>query len=192
MAVLTTLKQLDFEEAVHLTTDGAAFVDFRPIDKYLAGHIPGSLPLVYEAGPGMPSRARDCLPLDLPLILLDAPLVDFSNAAAGLRGKGFSVVGRVDGALDRWRAVKGGLVATDEPANTPDADVMLDVGDPGAIAPQGAFRISVERLWAELDRLEGVERIVIVSGVGVRAALAVGMLERAGVKKVQIWRTRGR
>jgi len=188
--VLTTLKTVDFAEAARLVDEGAAFVDLRPTDKYLAGHIPGSIPLLYEAGPGMPSRARDCLPLDLPLILIDAPRIDMANAAAALRGKGFSVVGKCDNALERWRAERGGLAATDMPPEEPDVDVALDVGDPGARPPDEALRVPVERLWKELDRLEGVGRIVVVSGVGVRAALAVGMLERAGVKKVQIWRSR--
>ena len=189
MAVLTTLKKLDFTDAARLVDEGAAPVDFRPIDQYLSGHIRGSLPLLYEAGPGMPSRARDCLPLDLPLILMDGPRIDFANAAAALRGKGFSVLGKLENALDRWRAERGGLVATDSPGQAPDPDITLDVGDPGSVAPAGSFRVPVELLWRELDRLEGVERIVVVSGYGVRAALAVGMLERAGVKKVQIWRS---
>ena len=192
MAVLTTLKTLDFSEAVRRVDAGAAFVDLRPIDKYLAGHIPASMPLLYEAGPGMPSRARDCLPLDLPLVLIDTPKIDMANAAAALRGKGFSVLGKVDDALERWRAERGGLIATDTPSEPPDVDVALDVGDPGARPPEGALRVSVERLWAELERLDGVGRIVVISGVGVRAALAIGMLERAGVKKVQIWRSAAR
>jgi rhodanese-related sulfurtransferase len=187
--VLTTLKTLDFGDAARLVDAGAAFVDLRPIDKYLAGHIHGSLPLLYEAGPGMSSRARDCLPLDVPLVLIDAPRVDMANAAAALRGKGFTVLGKVDKAVERWRTERGGLVATDMPGEAPDVDVALDVGDPGARPPEGATRISVEKLWADLERLEGVGRIVVISGVGVRAALAVGMLERAGVKKVQIWRS---
>lgn len=192
MPVLTTLKTLDFREATRLVEEGAAFVDFRPVDKYFAGHIPGSIPLLYEAGPGLPSRARDCLPLDLPLVLLDAPRVDMANAAAALRGKGFSVLGKCENALERWRAEHGGLTATDMPSEPPDVDVALDVGDPGARPPEGALRVPVESLWKELDRLEGVGRIVVVAGVGVRAALAVGMLERAGVKKVQIWRSEAR
>ena len=189
MPVLTTLKKLDFADAARLIDEGAAPIDFRPVDQYLAGHIRGSLPLLYEAGPGMQSRARDCLPLDVPMILMGGPRIDFANAAASLRGKGFSVLGKLDDALDRWRAERGGLVVTESPPQAPDVDVTLDVGDPGATAPAGSFRIPIERLWGELGNLDGVERIVVVSGVGVRAALAVGMLERAGVRQVQIWRS---
>jgi rhodanese-related sulfurtransferase len=192
VAVLTTLKTLDFEEASRLVDAGAAFVDLRPIDQYLAGHIPGSIPLLYEAGPGMPSRARDCLPLDLPLVLIDFTGIDMSNAAAALRGKGFSVLGRVENALDSWRASRGSLASTATASSAPDVDVVLDVGDPGSSAPEGSLRIPIERLWAELEQLDGIGRVVVPSGFGVRAALAVGMLERAGVGKVEIWRSPAR
>jgi rhodanese-related sulfurtransferase len=189
MVVLTTLKTLDFEDAARLVDGGAAFIDLRPTDQYLAGHIPGSIPLLYEAGPGLPSRARDCLPLDLPLVLMDQPGIDMANAAAALRGKGFSVLGVVESALERWREARGHLAITDSPSSAPDIDVVLDVGDPGARSPAGSLRIPVERLWGELERLEGIGRVVVPSGMGVRAALAVGMLERAGVRAVQIWRS---
>lgn len=186
MPVLTTLKTLDLADAARLVDDGAGLVDFRPTDKYLLGHIHGSLPLLYEAGPGMPSRARDCLSLEVPLVLMNDARIDMANAAAALRGKGFSVLGKIDKALERWR---DRLVATDVAPEPPDADVALDVGDPGAKPPPGSTRISIENLWPQLERLDGVGRIVVISGYGVRAALAVGMLERAGVKRVQIWRS---
>jgi rhodanese-related sulfurtransferase len=189
MPLLTTLKSLPFDEAARAVDSGAAFVDLRAIKPYLDAHIPGSLALLYEDGPGMPSRARDCLPLDLPLILVDAPDVDLANAAAGLRGKGFAVLGIVKDALVNWRNARGGLVSTVVLASAPD-DAVLDVGDPGAVPPSDALRIPVESLWSELDRLRGVDRVVIAAGYGVRAALAVGMLERADVKRVQLWRSR--
>jgi rhodanese-related sulfurtransferase len=192
VAVLTTLKELDFADAARLVDDGAAFVDLRPVDDYLGGHIRGSLALLYEAGPGLPSRARDCLPLDLPLVLLDAPRVDLANVAAGLRGKGFSVLGIVRDALVRWRAERGSLASTLNASSTPDVDVVLDVGDPGSRAPAGSLRIPVEQLWSQLGGLEGIGRVVVPSGYGVRAALAVGMLERAGVRAVEIWRSKSR
>jgi rhodanese-related sulfurtransferase len=190
MPLLTTLKSLPFDEAARAVDSGAAFVDLRPIKTYLEAHIPGSLALLYEDGPGMPSRARDCLPLELPLILVDAPDVDLANAAAGLRGKGFAVLGIVKDALANWRNARGGLVSTVVLASEPADEAVLDVGDPGAVAPADALRIPVESLWADLDRLRGIDRVVIAAGYGVRAALAVGMLERADVKRVQLWRSR--
>lgn len=187
MAILTTLKKLDFEDARAAVAGGAAFIDLRPTRDYLQSHIPGSIALLYEAGPGLPSRARDCLPLDLSFVLMDGPRVDYANAAAALRGKGFSVLGVVEDALARWRSAGGSLATTEVLHAPPNPDVTLDVGDPGATAPSGAMSIPVESLWSRLDELEGVERIVVAAGYGVRAAIAVGLLERAGVKQVQLW-----
>jgi rhodanese-related sulfurtransferase len=189
VAVLTTLKTLTLADALYDVEAGAAFVDLRPTHDYLAVHTPESLALLYEAGPGMAAWARDCLPLDLRLLLLDVPGVDFANAAASLRGKGFNVLGEVEDPFSQWRTQGRELVTTEVIASPPAGDVILDVADPGASAPPDALRIPVESLWGELERLRGIDRIVIAAGIGVRAALAVGMLERAGVKKVQLWRS---
>lgn len=189
MVLLTTLATLDFDDALADVDGGAAFVDLRATQDYLDAHIPGSIGLLYEAGPGLPSRARDCLPLEQPLILEDARGIDLRNAAAALRGKGFSVLGKVDEPLARWRAARGEPASTEMLFSPPADEVILDVGDPGATAPPGVLRIPIEKLYGELDQLRGVDRIVIASGYGVRAAIAVGLLERAGVKKIQLWRS---
>jgi rhodanese-related sulfurtransferase len=187
--VATTLKTLRFDDAAHEVALGAAFVDLRAIKSYLAQHIPGSLALLYEDGPGMPSRARDCLPLEVPLIILDTPGIDLANAAAALRGKGFNVLGKVHDALESWRSSGRTLSSTEVVAAPPTSDAVLDVGDPGGSAPSDAMHVPIESLWRQLDELRGVSRVVVVAGHGVRAALAVGMLERANVATVQLWRT---
>ena len=190
MPVATTLKTLAFGDALRDVDEGAAFIDLRPTKAYLAEHIPGSMALLYEDGPGMPSRARDCLPLELPLLIEDAPGIDLANAAAALRGKGFAVLGKVEGALAGWRAAGRPLATTEIVGTPPAAEAVLDVGDPGAVAPPDATRIPLESLWQELERLRGIGRVVIVAGYGVRAALAVGMLERVNVTTVQLFRSR--
>jgi rhodanese-related sulfurtransferase len=190
----TTLMELDIERGDALVAEGAAYVDLRDTDSYLDVHIPGSLGLLYEFGPGMATRARDCLPLDLPLLLLSSPEADMSNAAAALRGKGFTVIGRVDDALQRWAAVHGTPAST-EIVEGPDAPegMVLDVADPGVITPEGGGRrIPLDHLWGRAAELAGDEVVVVAAGYGVRAALAVGMLERAGVGEVVFWKTRAR
>jgi rhodanese-related sulfurtransferase len=194
MVVATTCKELVFDEAMHLVEDGAAFVDLRRIDEYLDVHIPGSLALLYEFGPGMAARARDCLPLSLPLILSDPGGLDIDHAANSLRGKGFTVLGRVDDAINRWAQATGGTPASTEVVRAPNAPkgTVLDVGDPGAtVGSPAGMRIPIERLWSRIDDVAGLERVVLAVGYGVRAALAVGILERAGIPDVVFWRTRG-
>src|SRR5918992_898742 len=138
MVATSTLKSLSLEVADAAVDQGAAFVDLRPIRDYLDVHIPGSPALLYEFGPGMASRARDCLPLSLPLVLLDDGGLDLMNAAASLRGKGFTVLGRLEGGVSEWAKAHGAPAST-EVVNAPAKDAtILDVSDPGAPKPPDA------------------------------------------------------
>ena len=192
MPVASTLKELSFDAALELLDDGAAFVDLRPTADYLDVHVPGALALLFEFGPGMATRARDCIPLDVPLVLLEDGRSDLLHAAASLRGKGFSVPGYTTDAINRW-------AETGRPASTEVAEgtrspggVVVDVLDPGGRAPDGALRIPADGLWRRSGEMSGHSRVVVVAGYGVRAALAVGILELAGVAEVVFWSTRRR
>jgi rhodanese-related sulfurtransferase len=182
-----TLRSLEFDEASTAVDAGAAFVDLRSIASYLEVHIPGSLALLYEFGPGMSSRARDCLPLSLPLVLLDLGHGDLGHAAASLRGKGFTVLGQVSDGINRWAAAGGSPVSTEIVSG--NQGLVLDVGDPGARVGENALSVPVDQLWARREELDEEETIVVASGFGVRAALAVGILERFG-HEVAVWHTR--
>jgi rhodanese-related sulfurtransferase len=189
MPTRPSVRKLQFEEAAAAVDQGAAYVDLRPIESYLEVHIRGSLALLYEFGPGMASRARDCLPLSLPLVLLDLEHGDLANAAGSLRGKGFTVLGRVPDGINQWAAAGGSPVSTeivDEKQRR-----VLDVGDPGAEPGESALRIPVETLWGRAAELDEDEAITVASGYGVRAALAVGILERFG-HDVALWHSRAR
>lgn len=189
MVIAKPIKHLDYTGAMHEVAEGAALVDLRPIDDYLDVHIPGSLELLYEFGPGMAARARDCIPLEVPLLLLDEGAGDMTNAAVSLRGKGFTVVGVVADAITQWGEHHGSPASTEiaTRAEPPDGFV-LDVGDPGARRDAADARIPIERLWDRLPEATGHDRVVVAAGAGVRAALAVGMLERAGAREVVFWR----
>lgn len=189
MAVTTTVKRLTFDEALEVVDAGGAFVDLRPTDTYLDAHVPGALDVVFESGPGMSTRARDCLPLSIPYVLLDLGHGDLVLAAAALRGRGFEVVGSVDDALNQW-AGKGRKIASTEVLTGDDAPegTILHVADPGATAPDGAVTIPADDLWPRCDELDRSRPVVVVAGYGVRAGLAVGILERNGFADVALWR----
>jgi rhodanese-related sulfurtransferase len=189
MAVTSQLHALDFDDALAEVDSGGAFVDVRPVQEYLDVHIPGSLELLYEFGPGFAGRARDCLPLDLRLILLDLGYGDPQNAAAALRGKGFDVAGTVSDGINLWASTRGAPISTEVvEGDRASGGIAVDVGDPGAGRCEGARRIPLEHLWEGAEELSGAERVVVVAGVGVRAALAVGILERRGIKEVAYWK----
>lgn len=190
MAIRTSLRRFSYAGAAQEIAHGTLPIDLRPVDDYLDVHIPGSIDLLYEFGPGMASRARDCLPLDAPLLLLDLGAGDLNNAAASLRGKGFTVIGAVDDAINGWASDNGTPASTEIVSGSPPPEVfVLDVGDPGVKVSDPSARIPIERLWGRAGELAGEERVLVAAGAGVRAALAVGMLERSGVKQVLFWRT---
>jgi len=188
MAVTTTVKRLTFDEALEVVELGGAFVDLRPTETYLDAHVPGALDVVHETGPGMSTRARDCLPLSIPYVLLDLGYGDLALATAALRGKGFNVVGSVDDSLNQW-AGKGRRIASTEIVTgaAPDGTI-LHVSDPGAAAPDGAVTIPADDLWPRCDELDRSKAVFVVAGWGVRAGLAVGILERNGFEAVGLWR----
>lgn len=186
-----TVKTLSFSAAMGHVHKGAAFVDLRPVDEYLDVHIPESLSLLYEFGPGMPSRARDCIPLEVPLVLLDLGNGDMSHAAASLRGKGFEVLGKIDDGINEWSKWHGTPASTEVHQGAAPIDgTVLHVGDPGTKPPDGAVVVSIERLWDRATEVSGRGRVYIAAGYGARAALAVGMLERAGATDIVFWKTR--
>ena len=190
MSVTTTLKKLKFSDGLELIDEGAVFIDLRPTEAYLDVHVPGSLDLVYEWGPGMSTRARDCIPLTTPLILIEDGEADMVHAAASLRGKGFNVAGVVDDAVNNW-VKSGGKPASTEvlTAKEPPGGLLLDVADPGAKAPQGATRIPADSLWKRSEEFAAERRVTVVAGYGVRAGLALGILEHAGVRSTVFWKT---
>ena len=190
MPVTSTLRSLPFDEVLANVDAGAALVDLRSIESYLEVHVPGSLEILYEFGPGMAARARDCIPLSVPLILLDLGQGDAGHAAASLRGKGFSVLGSVEDGINQWAAARGVPASTEVIQQPAPGDAVLHVGDPGARAPDGAVHIPIELLWARVGEVAHHDRLTVTAGYGVRAALAVGILERAGVEEVTFWRVR--
>lgn len=184
---VTSSREIGIDEAQHLVEEGAAFVDLRPTAAYLDVHIHGSLALQYEFGPGMAGRARDCIPLEVPLVLLHHGGLDVTEVTAALRGKGFAVLGYVNDGLTAWGNANGAPASTEVvKGSSAPAETVLDVGDPGVRIYPGARLITVEKLWTRTDEIEG-ERVAILAGRGVRASLAVGMLERAGVEEIIFW-----
>ena len=193
MAIATTLRELSFDDALRAVDRGAAFLDLRRVDAYLEVHVPGALSNVYEAGPGFATRARDCIPLDVPLVLADLgdPAADLRRAAASLRGKGFTVLGASRDAINRWAQARGAPASTEIiEGMRASGGILLDVADPGADTIEGAVRIPADRLWARIDEIRDNDRVVGAAGYGVRAALAIGILERFGVKNIAFWKTR--
>lgn len=192
MLSTSTLKHISFSEATRHNDAGAAYVDLRPVREYLDVHIHGSLSLLYEKGPGFQSRARDCIPLKVPLILLETEGVDMIDAAASLRGRGFAVAGMLADGINEWSKWYGTPASTEVYRGPePRQSLVLDVSDPGTAELQGATQIPLESLWHRSGEVTDKGRVFVAAGRGVRAALAVGILERAGISEVVYYDTTG-
>lgn len=190
---MSTVRSLTAERAREILSEGGLAIDLRPIDAYLAAHVPGSVPLLFEAGPGLGGRARDLLPLDARLVLIDDGVSPLEKAADAFRGKGFDVAGSFPGGVTAWPA---GTVATTSInlADAPDVLALLDVADPGMLLPPDhgvGARIPAERLWTGTGDLGKHWDLGVLAGWGVRAAAAVGILEKLGFSKLTFVRTRG-
>ena len=191
MVTTSTLKVLSFSDAMQHVNEGGAFIDLRDVSSYLDVHILGSLSLQYETGPGFQSRARDCIPLEVPLVLLDREGADMVGAASSLRGRGFNVVGRLADGTNEWSKWYGTPASTETYRGPQPRDsLILDVSDPGVVGMEGATSIPIEQLWARAAELTNELRVAVGFGYGVRAALAIGILERAGVRETIAWETR--
>src|SRR5882672_5876860 len=126
----SSLRSLTVARARAILAGDALAIDLRPIGDYLAGHIHGSIPLLFEPGPGLGGRARDLLPLDAPLVLLDDDVSPMESAADSFRGKGFEVVGALAGGVEAWADP---LVTTPvvQLAEARDVLALVNVSDPG-------------------------------------------------------------
>lgn len=186
--VQSTLREIGFDEALAHVDRGASLIDLRELDAYLEVHLPGSIGLGYEFGPGMAGRARDCLPLSVPLVLMRSDNANMLHAAASLRGKGFNVIGEVDNALNLWANGHGKLATTDlSEGPVPPTQPVLDVGDAGRRPYSDSLQVPIETLWDRTGELRGEAVVTVLCGRGLRAALALGMLERVGVD-TRLWR----
>jgi rhodanese-related sulfurtransferase len=184
------LRSLDPERARTILSRGGLLIDLRLVDQYLERHVRGSIPLLYEAGPGLGGRARDLLPLDARLILLDDGKSPLEDAAASFRGKGFEVVGLIEKGVSGWpyqdyTSTPSQAVDTWEPGHH-----LLEVADPGTIVPANSTFIPAETLWTKAAELDPTFHYGILAGWGVRAAVAVGILEKLGFRSLAFVRTR--
>lgn len=179
------MKTLDPDRVREILASGGLLIDTRAVDEYLASHVDASISIMFEAGPGFGGRARDLLPLEASLVLLTDPQTPLEEAAAMLRGKGLDVAGFADGTGLETRSTP-----TAEGAS--DGLVMIDVKDPGTRSLSGtggALVIPVEHLWTDAEELDKAAHIGVLAGWGVRAATAIGILERLGFAHLTFVRT---
>ncbi|HVE75415.1 MAG TPA: hypothetical protein VND22_01465 [Actinomycetota bacterium] len=180
---------LSADKTRSIVAEGGILIDLRPIELYIQRHIRGSIPLLFEDGPGFGGRARDLLPLDARLVLLNDDESPLAYSADMLRGKGFDVAGFLQD-FKMWRGADMAPTSAFDAGEVPANLKLLHVRDPGTIGFEDALSIPAERLWTRAAELDKSETVGVLSGWGVRAAAAVGILERIGFSAPALVRTR--
>ncbi|ODU05300.1 MAG: hypothetical protein ABS81_08030 [Pseudonocardia sp. SCN 72-86] len=165
------------------TPPAPSLLDTRPIDEYSRAHIPGSLAI--PPGPGFSARLRCLATPDVPAVVVGGAGHDVVDLVWRSLTVGFeSIIGELDGGVEAWFAAGLPVIRTQlVPAQRVDGDSrVLDVRAkaefvaghiPDAVHVELA---SVRRAAPALNPRPAV--VMCVDGV--RAASAVGLLERAG------------
>ena len=159
---------------------GAQVIDVRRIDRYAAGHVPGSLSI--QLRPVFATWLGWLVDASQPVVFVLDDDQDRHDLVRQCLTVGVeSLAGELDGGFATW--VDGGLpVSTIDPVE-PDAiegeliDVrQADEYDAGHVP--GARHVELGAL--PLVRVESVGRITVMCGHGERAMTGASLLERAG------------
>lgn len=159
---------------------GAAVLDVRPVDDWLAGHLPGSLN-VPVSGTSFATKAGFVLDHDDPFVVAASSDEEAARAIRGLRSVGFlEVAGRVRGGGPETTA---GVAVEDLDALLAEGVELIDVRehderDSGYIP--GSRNIPY-RLLRACDELPPGRPLVTICETGPRAAIAASILVARGL-----------
>jgi hydroxyacylglutathione hydrolase len=183
-----TLAPLTLERVRRLVDDGATIVDTRPIEKYAAAHLPGSLSIELRAAFGT------WLGWLLPEGAVVVVLRDLDQEPAEILGQaakvGYDIAGELAGGIAAW--TEAGLATTSTalvtPARLTAAERVLDIRQHSEFAAghlPGAQHSELGALAVTASSLAH-GAVTVMCGHGERAMSAASVLERAGRDDVSV------
>lgn len=183
------LEQLDTTEVERRLAAGAQLVDVRPIDRYAAGHVPGSLSIELrdQFATWLGWLVED---LDTPLLFVVGDDQDRDDLVRQCLKVGYeSLVGELADGIEGWQAA-GFEIATTELTDVPMADrAVVDVRqlpewESGHVA--GATHVELGALASSAGQLPG--GLLVTHCVhGQRSMTAASVLERTGRRDVAVF-----
>jgi hydroxyacylglutathione hydrolase len=183
-----TLALLDVATTRRLAADGAVLVDVRPVDRFAAGHIPGSLSIPLR--PQFASWLGWLVRRDQPIIFVvddDQDRVDLVSQCLTIGYE--DLAGELAGGLDAWTTERQpvGVIPLVSPAAL-DRQRVLDVRQAVEYAAghvPGAVHLELGSLRPQLDAVP-TGPITTMCGHGERAMTGASILVAAGRDDVSV------
>ena len=181
------LEQLDAPRVVALRAAGTAIVDVRPIERFAARHIPGSLSI--ELREAFATWLGWLVPFGSAPVVLRDPEQDPDEIAWQAAKIGYEIAGELAGGLEAWVRAGHPVTSTSlvRPAELEGAHVLDIRQNSEFIAGHVPGARHVE-LGAVVDHVGSVSErpMVVMCGHGERAMTAASLLEAAGDRSAAV------
>ena len=183
-----TLVRLDVATTRRLTADGAVLIDVRPVARFAAGHIPGSLSIPLR--PQFASWLGWLVRRDRPMVFVVDDDQDRTDLVRQCLTIGYEhLAGELAGGLDAW-ASEGHLVGVIPLVHPPALDRrrVLDVRQAAEYQAghvPGAVHLELGSLRSRVDAVPMVP-ITLMCGHGERAMTGASILAAAGRGDVSV------
>lgn len=181
------LEALPAQQTAARQADGAVIVDVRPIDRYAAAHIPGSLSI--ELREAFATWLGWLVPVESRPIVVREPDQDPLEIVWQAAKIGCTLAGELGGGIEAW--IAGGYPTTSTALVGPTglADVnVLDIRQEAEFSAGHIPRAAHIELGDIPTRLDDVpaDPVVVMCGHGERAMSAASLLEREGGRDVAV------
>ncbi len=196
-----TPNALTIQEAIPHFRRGAAMLDTRPKDEFVAKHVQGAVHL--PADNQLSNRIGFVLPTDVPLVLLISDESEYRQIAYSLARVGYeNVLGYLENGIRSWEAfglpVTSGDIEDVKPSelralmnngthSEESTPVVVDVREPweyqsGHVA--GAKLIPLGELSKRVEELDPEQPVAVICQTGSRSQSAAALLAQRGFKKI--------
>ncbi len=191
-------RPLTIRESIPHFQRGAALLDTRSKEAYVALHVPGSVHL--EADEQLSNRVGFILPPDLPVILIVENEDAYRRVVYSLARVGYDkVTGYLSEGLDAWQAmglpVASGDIQNISPLELHDLllngngnrPVVVDVREPWEYAQghvPGAVLMPLGQLASRLNELDSERAVALICASGNRSQSAAALLGQKNFKKI--------
>jgi len=188
----SVVKRLTAQEAKEAGDAGVLLIDLRPHADFAAGHIPGSVNLMFSRK-SLPERLATAIPPGPKILLVSENRAEVETAAEALRVVDRNPLqGILGGGIEAWRAAGFPLrtmpqveIATlrDRLETSSDSLVLIDCRESfewelGYI--EGSLLIPLGEIWERSQEFDPRREIVLICEEGIRSSTGASILLHQG------------